>query len=113
MPIYKDSDNNFEYFDAEVNTGNWEKNDHYYFNNEKKFVDQCCHCGKGIKSYDKAFITRGYGNPLCLVNKKDHHRLDTDLKGGDMGSYFLGSECARQVKKQLIQAGLNWKDYLK
>ena len=112
MALTKDLKNNLEFFDAEVDGGNFDKNDYHYSLNLDKYVEQCCICGKGIKNSSRAFITRGYGNPLSLVNKKDHERLETELKGADMGCYYLGSECGNQIKKQLIDAGLNWKEYL-
>ena len=112
MTLKKDPTNNLEYFSAEVDSSNFENNDYHYSINMDKFVDQCCICGKGIKNYSRAFVTRGYGNPLDLVHKKDHARLETELRGADMGSYYLGSECGKQIKKQLINAGLDWKEYL-
>ena len=113
MPLLKDKENNLEFFHADVDgTENFDKNDYHYSRSDKKFVDQCCVCGKGIKNYTRAFVTRGYGNPLDLVHKKDHARLETELRGADMGCYYLGSECGKQIKKQLIDAGLNWKEYL-
>ena len=112
MPLLKDKENNLEFFQADVDGGNWDKNNNHYSLNLNKFVEQCCICGKGIKNFARAFVTRGYGNPLFLVHKKDHVRLETELRGSDMGCYYLGSECGKQVKKQLIDAGLNWKEYL-
>ena len=113
MTLKKDTKNNLEYFDAVVDGyKNFDKNDNHYLTSGIKFVDQCCICGKGIKSYDKAFVTRGYMSPLSLVNKKDHARLEKEFQGSDMGCYYLGSECGKQVKKQLIDAGLDWKEYL-
>ena len=75
MPLIKDKETNIEYFDAVVDGGNFDKNDNHYLTSGIEYVDQCCICGKGIKSYDKAFVTRGYMSPLSLVNKKDHARL--------------------------------------
>lgn len=112
MALRKDPRNNLEYFNAKVDSGNFDKNNYHYSINLDKFVDQCCICGKGIKNYKRAFVTRGYGNPLDLVNKKDHARLETELLGADMGCYYLGSECGKQIKKQLIDDGLDWKEYL-
>ena len=112
MTLKKDTTNNLQYFDAVVDASNFDKNDNHYLTSGIKFVDQCCICGKGIKSYDKAFVTRGYMSPLSLVNKKDHARLEKEFQGSDMGCYYLGSECGKQVKKQLIDAGLDWKEYL-
>ena len=112
MTLIKDQKHNLEFFHADVDGTNFDKNDYHYSLNIDKFVDQCCICGKGIKNYARAFVTRGYGNPLDLVHKKDHARLETELRGADMGSYYLGSECGKQIKKQLINAGLDWKEYL-
>lgn len=102
-----------EYFDSNVSYGGskfFDKNNNYYQNNVSKFIEQCCICGKGIKNSINAYITRGLSNPLSLVNKKDVDFLEKT--GSDMGCYYLGSECGKQVKKQLIEAGLNWKEYL-
>ena len=112
MTLVKSKESNLEFFHADVDGSNFDKNNYHYSLNLDKFVDQCCICGKGIKNYARAFVTRGYGNPLDLVHKKDHARLETELRGADMGCYYLGSECGKQVKKQLIDAGLNWKEYL-
>ena len=112
MTLIKSKESNLEFFQADVDSSNFDKNDYHYSLNLDKFVDQCCICGKGIKNYARAFVTRVYGNPLDIVYKKDHARLETELRGADMGCYYLGSECGKQVKKQLIDAGLDWKEYL-
>ena len=99
MPLIKDKETNIEYFDAVVDGGNFDKNDNHYLTSGIEYVDQCCICGKGIKSYDKAFVTRGYMSPLSLVNKKDHARLEKEFRGSDMGSYYLGSVCGRPFER--------------
>jgi hypothetical protein len=102
-----------EYFDSNISYGGskfFDLNNKHYLNNQQKFIEQCCICGKGIKNDKNLFLTRGLNNPLCLVNRKDVELLEKT--NSDMGCYYLGSECGRQVKKQLIKAGLNWKDYL-
>lgn len=104
---------NIEYFESNISYGGnkfFDKNNKHYLNNQEKFIEQCCICGKGIKNDNNLFVTRGLANPLSLVNKKDVEKLENT--GSDMGCYYLGSECGKQVKKQLIEAGLNWKEYL-
>jgi hypothetical protein len=49
MALIKNKENNLEYFHAEVDGGNFDKNDYHYSQSGEKYVDQCCICGKGIK----------------------------------------------------------------
>tara|TARA_R100001530_G_scaffold65497_1_gene46889 strand:- start:75 stop:473 length:399 start_codon:yes stop_codon:yes gene_type:complete len=110
-------DEHIEWFEANVDYGGhkmWERNE-VAFNNapNHKYDEQCCICNKGMNTETgKGYITRGYTNPLSLVHKKDHDHLEKNLRGSDMGSYFVGSECGKKIKKSLIDAGLNWKDYI-
>ena len=89
------SDEHIEWFNANVDYGGhemWKKNDVAFHNAPNHKFD--------------------YTNPLMLVHKKDHDHLEKNLRGADMGCYFVGSECGKKIKKSLKDAGLNWKDYI-
>ena len=111
------SDEHIEYFNANVDYGGhemWKRNEVAFQNAPNhKFDNQCCICNKGMNTQTgKGYETRGYANPLALVHKKDHDYLENNLRGSDMGSYYVGSECGKKIKKSLKDAGLNWKDYI-
>ena len=110
-------DGHIEYFNANVDYGGhkmWEMNETAFQNaSSDKFDEQCCICNKGMNTRTgRGYITRGYTNPLMLVHKKDHNHLENNLSGSDMGSYFVGSECGKKIKKSLIDAGLDWKGFI-
>ena len=110
------SDKHIEWFNSNVDYGGhnmWEKNQKAYENAHDKYNEQCCICNKGMNTQTgRGYMTRGYTNPLMLVHKKDHDYLENNLRGSDMGCYFVGSECGKKIKKSLKDAGLNWKDYI-
>tara|TARA_R100000781_G_C4060076_1_gene120711 strand:- start:101 stop:487 length:387 start_codon:yes stop_codon:yes gene_type:complete len=109
---------NIEYFNSEkINYGShqmYEKNDKAFQNAPQgKFDEQCCICNKGMNTFTgKGYQTRGFASPLSLVHKKDHEHLEKNLRGSDMGAYFVGSECGKKIKSALKESGLNWKDYI-
>ena len=115
--LVKDIKNNIEYFEANISYGGhnqWERNDKIFDNAPQgKYDDQCCICNKGMSTrYGTGYMTRGYTNPLMLVAEKDHKHLETNLSGCDMGTYFVGPECGKQIKKALKEANLDWKKYI-
>ena len=115
--LVKDEKHNIEYFNSNCDYGSHDmcnRNDQAFSNAPNgKFDEQCCICNKGMNtSTGSGYMTRGYTNPLMLVAEKDHNYLETELSGCDMGTYFVGSECGKKIKKALKEANLDWKQYI-
>lgn len=82
----------------------------YIFSEEGKYIDQCAVCAKGIKSYDNVYSSQGDGHPLILTRRTQYHIVEKS--SGFMGTFFIGSECGKQIKVQMKTDGLNWKEWL-